>query len=206
MKFLRVISVVLGPLLANLAGSAQPEVFTSPTAGFQLTKPADWHYVTAAENLENLKAAELNDAELKAAMEKYATAPLVAMMKHAEPYDDLNPSFKVNVKPYGPLKGKSATELLGLILPQLSKAFPDFQLVQAPKAMEVAGIKSAYARIHYTLRIPDGRTFPTASELWIVPHGDYFFLIGAGTRQDEATGTRAEVQDILRTVKIAHAP
>src|SRR5262245_4472570 len=30
-------------------------------------------------------------------MLKYATAPLVAIMKYFEPYDDLNPSFKVNI-------------------------------------------------------------------------------------------------------------
>jgi hypothetical protein len=40
------------------------------------------------------------------------------------------------------------------------------------------------------------------SELWIVPRGDYFFMIGAGTRQDEKTGTRKEIQEILKTVKI----
>jgi len=44
--------------------------------------------------------------------------------------------------------------------------------------------------------------FPTASELWIVPRGDYFFLIGAGTRQDEKTGGRDEIRSILGTVRI----
>jgi hypothetical protein len=35
-----------------------------------------------------------------------------------------------------------------------------------------------------------------------VPHGDYFFLLGAGTRQDETTGTRAEIRAIVDSVKI----
>ena len=158
--------------------------------------------MTATQNLENIKAVKLPDAEFHAAMQKYATAPLVAMMKYPEPYDDVNPSFKVIIKPLGDLKGKSPEELISLSIPQFQRMFKDFVLVQAPTEGAVSGMKSAYARINYTMEIPDGRTFPTTSELWIVPRGDYFFMIGAGTRQDEKTGTRDEIRAILETVKI----
>ena len=178
------------------------DVFQSPTAGFQLTKPTEWTYVSATQNLENIKAVKLSDEEFHAAMQKYATAPLVAIMKYPEPYDDLNPSFKVSIKPYGELKGKAPEELINLFIPQLQKIFKDFVLVQAPTEAVVSGMKSAYARMNYTLEIPDGRTFPTTSELWIVPRGDYYFTIATGTRQDEKTGTREEIRAILETVKI----
>ena len=56
-------------------------------------------------------------------------------------------------------------------------------------------------KIHYSLQVPDGRTFPTTSEMWIVPKGDYFFMIGAGTRQDEKTGSRREIQQIVDSIK-----
>lgn len=77
----------------------------------------------------------------------------------------------------------------------------DVVLVQAPTEVMVAGVASGHARIHYTMELADGRSFPTASELWIVPRGDYFFMIGAGTRQDEKTGTRAEIQGILNSIQ-----
>jgi hypothetical protein len=189
-------------LWVSVGLSDDTDAFQSPTAGFQVTKPSDWTYVTAKQNLENIKAVKLSDEEFHAAMQKYATAPLVAMMKYPEPYDDVNPSFKVNIKPYGGLKGKAPEELINLVIPQVQKAFKDFVLVQAPTEAVVSGMKSAYARMNYTMEIPDGRTFPTTSELWIVPRGDYFFMIGAGTRQDEKTGTRDEIRAILETVKI----
>jgi hypothetical protein len=126
------------------------------------------------------------------------------MMKYPEPYDDINPSFKVNIKPLGQLQGRTAIELVGMILPQLQKAFKDYQLVQPPVETEVSGLKAAYARINYSLETTDGATFPCTSELWIVPRGDYFFLLGAGTRQDETTGSRSEIQGILNSVKIDH--
>ncbi|MES2489667.1 MAG: hypothetical protein V4607_07725 [Pseudomonadota bacterium] len=187
---------------AGTAVAADSDAFNSPTAGFQVTKPAEWSYITAAQNMDNIKAMKLNDEEFHAAMQKYATAPLVAMTKFPEPFEDTNPSFKVNLKPYGALKGKSPKEIISLVLPQFQKLFKDFVLVQPPSEVVVSGIKSAYVRINYTMEIPDGRSFPTTSELWIVPRGDYFFMIGAGTRQDEKTGTREEIQSILKTVKI----
>lgn len=185
---------------ASLAGD--PNVFSNATAGFQLTKPTEWHYITAAQNMKNIRAMKLSDEEFQAAMQKYATAPLVAMMKYPEPYEDVNPSFKVNLKPYGGLKGKSPEDIINLVMPQFRKTFKEFVLVQPPIEVVVSGIKSAYARMNYTMEIPDGSTFPTTSELWIVPHGDYFFMIGAGTRQDEKTGSRKEIEEILKTVTI----
>ncbi len=190
-------------LVAAFAAQADdPNAFVNEAAGLRLTKPADWVYVTAAQNLENLKAIKLTDAEFHATMQKYATAPLVAIMKHEEPYEDVNPSFKVNLKPYGSLKGKTPVELVEFVIPQIGKVFKDFAIDQAAMEVEVAGVTSAYARVNYTMEIPDGRTFPTTSELWIIPHGEYFFMIGAGTRQDEKTGTREEVQEILKSIKI----
>jgi len=187
---------------ATSALADDPNLFVNEAAGLTLQKPDHWVYVTAAQNLENLKAMKLNDAEYHAAMQKYATAPLVAMMKHKEPFEDVNPSFKVNLKPYGAHKGKTPVELLEFIVPQIEKVFRDFALSQTPIQVSISGIESAYARIEYTMEIPDGRTFPTTSEIWIVPHGDYFFMIGAGTRRDEKTGKREEIRDILNSIHI----
>lgn len=205
MKVIRDILFAVALLLwAVVCISGDADVFKNPTVGFQITKPADWNYITAVRNMENIKSMKLTDEEFQAAMQKYATAPLVAIAKYPEPYDDVNPSFKVNIKPYGDLKGIGPKEIIRLVLPQLQNAFKDFELVQLPTEVSVSGITSAYARMNYTMEISNGRTFPTTSELWIVPHGDYFFMIGAGTRQDEKTGNRDEIQEILRTVKIEH--
>jgi len=173
------------------------------TAGFEITKPAGWQFITAEQNLENIKRTTLNDSEFHAAMLKYATAPLVAMTKYAEPFDDVNPSLKVNIKPLGQLKGMTATAIINLITPQFQKVLKDFVVVEPPMAVTVSELSGAYMRMNYSMQIPDGRTFPTTSELWIVPRGEYFFMIGAGSRQDEKTGLRSEIQSILSTVRIS---
>ena len=184
-----------------LAGDTE-NTFRSVTVGFELTKPESWRFLTAEKNLENLKRTKLSDEEFQELMLKYATAPLVVIAKHPEPFDDLNPSFKVNVRPFGKLKGADPKQILAMLSVQFKNVFKDYEVLQEPTDTEVSGIRSGYMRINYSIQIPDGRTFPTTSELWIVPRGNYFFMIGAGTRQDEKTGTRKEIQEILQTIKI----
>ncbi len=190
-------------LISGMAYAGDSDnTFRSVTVGFEITKPESWHFLTAEQNLENLKRTKLSDEEFKQLMLKYATAPLVAMTKHPEPFDDLNPSLKVNVRPFGQLKGTDPKQILAMVSVQFAGIFKDYEVVEGPIDTEVSGISSGYLRFNYTIEIPDGRTFPTTSEVWIVPRGDYFFMIGAGTRQDEKTGTRKEIHEILKTAKI----
>lgn len=200
MKYIKLF-LLLSFLLTGTA-YANENTFKSITVGFEITKPKEWSFVTAQQNLDNIKRTKLSNEEFKELMLKYATAPLVAMTKYPEPYDDLNPGFKVNIKPFGQIKERDGKEVISLILPQLQKMFKDFQITQPPVDTQVAGFKAGYVRINYSLQIPDGRTFPTTSELWVVPRGDYFFMIGAGTRQDEKTGRRKEIEQIMKSIKI----
>lgn len=178
----------------------QSDVFTNPRAGFEVTKPVGWHYVPAEQNLENLKAAKLSDQEFQMAMLKFAKTPLVAMTKFPEPYNDLNPTFKANIKLFA--KGKTPADIIGAMLSTYKKSSKNFKLVQPPTEVEVSGIKSAYTRMDYSLQIPGGPAFPITSELWIIPRGDYFFVLSADTRPDDKTGSRREIANIIRSVKI----
>lgn len=197
-----VLSVVASISLSPLANAEDKNKYSNPTVGISLSKPEGWQFATADEVAENLKRTKLSDEDFQKQMEKYATAPLVALVKHPEPFDDLNPSFKVNIKHLGNLPPKDPKKILSLITTQFPKLFKDYQIVTAPTETKISGLVAAYAKIHYSLEIPDGRSFPTCSELWIVPRGSYFFMIGAGTRQDESTGKRGEVQAILKSLKL----
>jgi len=197
---MKLLQLLILSLLSSFALADTPNQFVSSTVGFEMTKPTEWQFVTAQENLENIKRLKLDDEEFHQKMVKYSTAPLVAIMKYPEPFDDLNPSFKVNIKPLGQLKGIDPKKILGLILPQIQKVFQDFSLVQPPVDAEVSGLKAAYMSINYSLVVPDGRKFPTTSEMWVVPRGDFFFMIGAGTRQDEKTGSRKDIKKILNSI------
>lgn len=186
----------------SISSASASDQYVNPTLGLSVTKPSAWVFISAADVAENLERTKLDDKEFEARLQKYASAPLVAIAKHPEPFDDINPSFRLQAKPYGALKGKSPEALLQLVLPQMTRVFKDAVVTQTPTQATVAGISSAYGQIEYTMESPDGRSFPITSEIWIVPRDDHFLLIGAGTRQDEKTGTRQEIRDILDTLTL----
>ena len=201
MRFTK-LGVLVLTLITVPAHSVASDIFESATVGFYVEKPTDWHFVTAEQVMDNLERTQLSSEEYRELLLKYANAPLVAMTKYEEPFDDLNPSLKVNVKPYGDLDRSDPKTILNLVIPSFERMFNDFEVLEGPSDTLVSGISSAYVRIAYSLPVPDGRVFPTTSELWIVPHGDYFFMVGSGTRTDEKTGTRKEIEAILDTVVI----
>lgn len=180
----------------------ETNAFSNPTLGFAVTKPAHWQVVSAEGYAENLGRVKLEDEEFQEKMQKYAQVPFIAFMKYPEPYDDVNPSFKVNIKPLGQFLGKDSKEIINTLLPTFKQAFRDFQIIEGPMDVNISGIKSAYVRIHYTMAIPDGRTFPTCSELWIIPRGNSFFMIGIGRRQDASAEDLEDIKQIVSSIKI----
>jgi hypothetical protein len=182
MKLAR-IALALGLSLATPAHADDPakaEVFKDAKTGFEIAKPEGWYYFGRERRVR----------------------PLVAFSKYREPYDDLNPSFEVHVRPIADLQGMGLPEGLRPIL-EMQRSVLGARVAQGPSVAEVAGKQAAYARLEYTAETPEGLELPVTSQLWAVPDGDHFFLVDAGTRQDEKTGTRKEIEAILRTIRIA---
>src|SRR3990167_235267 len=90
-------------LLSFQLHAAENNLFKSEIAGFEVTKPADWQFVTVEQDLENVKTVVQGLKGSKVSL-KRTTAPLVAMMKYPKPYDKLNPTFKVTLNPMDDLK------------------------------------------------------------------------------------------------------
>lgn len=187
--------------LAFSSTSIAQETYSNPTLGFSIAKPAEWHYATAEQHRENLSRADFANPEFKKLLTQYARTPFIAIMRFQEPYDDLNPSVRVNARELGALKGAPPEKIVELIATGIQRQFKDFKIEEGPTAKSVGGHPAGYVRIAYTMEAA-GRAFPTLSELWAVPRGDLVFLIGAGMRQDGKTGSRADVQSIIDTIKI----
>ena len=204
MKKITLSAIVLSFLVSFAAAQTDSNTYNNPTVGLSVTKPAEWHFLTAEQNQENLERTKLNDDEFHEFMKKYATAPLVIMTKYEEPYNDLNPSLKVNIKPLGRLPGDNPGQIMELILPTLERVFDEFSVDYGPVDTLLSGLKASYVRVHFTMMVSDTTGYPTCSELWIVPKGSFFFIIGIGTRQDEKTGKRKEVEEILTSLQISN--
>jgi hypothetical protein len=180
---------------------AQGERITIPTLGLSVVRPVTWSTITADENVRNLRSVDMDDRQLQDLAVRYANTPIIAFSKYKEPYDDLNPSFKINVRRLGGFAGHHPEEILEAAIPTLRRMFGDLRVENMPTRTTVAGKAAAYTRLSYTLRAGQS-AFPTISEIWVVPSGPVFFMIGTGTRADEKNGSRAEVRAIVGSIQI----
>lgn len=190
-------------MLLGISGvaAADSNRFESPTAGIAFTKPESWLFVSMQSTLENRDKVRLDDAELDKQMKSQANPPIAVVMKHAEPYPDINPSFQVGLRPLGTLQDRSAKELVEVALAGMSKMYADFKVVSPATETEVSGLPAARASIYYTLKTTDGGAYPTWSDMVVVPRGRFMFFIGMGRKQGDNLAT-AELEDTLTSVEI----
>ena len=188
--------------LAGVASAAESgNRHVNETLGFSISKPAGWHWMTAQQNLDNLKRARIGSDEFQKQVVQHATAPLVIMTQHEEPYDGLNASFKANIRAFGSLPTRDAQQLLSMILPGIQQQMTDARIVVPVEPVQVDGLAAAHVVIEYTLRSAEGGAFPTTSEMWIIPVGDYFFMLGAGYSQGDAEAKKV-VHATLQSVDL----
>lgn len=212
---MKIVKIIIFLLISNpsLANNLTNDKFERKKLGFSISKPSDWQFVSEKEHLEKLKSIKIANEDLREQLIKLSPAPLVAMVKHKEPFSNLNPSFKINVKPIGKFANSIARitktreilakEILEEIIPNFKQILNNFKVRQKPVSLKISGLDAAYARFDYSLPVIDKKILRVASQIWIIPQKNYYYLIGSITRQDEETGSRDEIKKIIDSIKIS---
>jgi hypothetical protein len=188
------------PVSAASAGDAHR--FHSPTAGFSITKPVNWRFASMEQVSANRAVARLKDKELEEQVRQRASAPLVVILKHPEPHDDLNPSVQAMIRPLGQLQGRKPIELMELVASTLRQAMKDIEFVQPAQELEIQGLPAAWMKARYTVGNAEGREFKTLSRMWIIPRGAFMFMISASGPQEGKDVSDAEFEAILKSITI----
>ena len=154
------------------------------------------------QNYENLKNSKMKDEELKKLSLKMADVPMIVIMKYPEPYNNLNPTLKVDVKPTGDYKGTNPKKILSAMTASMGDFFDGFKIIKGPMDAKIDGMNGAYVRFNTIMKMEDGQSYPSCSEIWVIPRGDHIFMFSANTRQDEKNCKRDEIRKIIDTIKI----
>jgi hypothetical protein len=201
MMFVRAIALLAAATVSATSVQAQ-EIFDNKTLGISASKPKTWVTITDTQNRANISKLKMSNAEFQKYVLKHARAPIFAITKHREPYDDLNPSVKITVRPLGRVTKDSILSFAAVVARALAKNIGGAIKIETPKLVQISGFPGAYTSIDYTLKTQAGLSFPTRSQIWLVMKGQLLVMIGAGTRIDEATGSRKEIQEIINTIRL----
>lgn len=200
----KLFTILLFSLISNsLFGQTDSfNTYKNSVLGFKINYDKNWNVLKADDIYNNLDKISLNDSAFNEMIKKNAAIPFFAITKFKEPYDDINPSIKINTKSYGALLGKKLEELYGIMIPQFEKLFNDFKIIEPPKEQILNKTKSVYIKFYYTMKTKEGLEYKTCSEMWMIDRGNYYYLIGAGSKQDESNCSRKEIFEMLNTISL----
>ena len=182
------------------SASASKEVFHHQGAGFSVTKPMDWKYLSPEMVKKASESTKWNDAELEKAIKDNPNSPLVVLTRYKEPYPTLNPSVAVTLVNL-PVEGMPPKDILNMSTEVLRRAYPDLAYVDEVQDANVDGINGAYTKIKYTMAAGD-KKFPTLTRMWLVPRGKIMFTVGMSGPQDGPDVSEDAFKEILKSIKI----
>ena len=189
-------------IFSTVSYAAEADTFRNPCAGISITKPAEWYYMGIDQNYENLKKSIMKSEELKKMSLKMADVPMVIITKYPEPYNNLNPTLKIDAKPSGEFKGTNPKKILSAMTDSMDAFFDGFKIIKGPTETKVDGMVGAYVRFNTIMKMEGGQPYLSCSEIWLIPRGEHMFMFSANTRQDEKNCTREEIRKIIDTIKI----
>ncbi len=199
-RFLALMFLTL--LLASATNATAQELFEYKTLGLKVEKPKSWHVLTDAQNRENLARTQMSDAEFQAYVQKHARAPIFAITKYREPYNDLNPSIKITIRPAGGINKQNLLTVTKQVVTSMMGRVGKVQAMENPKLLSMSGFPATYTSVDYTLKTQDGLQFPVKSQMWFILKKELLVMVGAGTRQDEKTGSRQEIQKVIDSIRL----
>ena len=182
------------------ATKGSDEVFHHAGAGFSLTKPMDWKYLSPEMVKAASESTKWNDAELEKAIKSNPNAPLVVITRHLEPYPTLNPSVAITMVNL-PVEGMPPKDILNMSTEVLKRAYPDLTYVDEVQEANVGGINGAYTKIKYTMAA-GSQKFPTLTRMWLVPRGKIMFTVGMSGPQEGPDVSEETFMKILKSIKI----
>lgn len=182
------------------ASKGADKVFHHEGAGFSLTKPMDWKYLSPKMVKSASESVKWNDAELEKMIKQNPNAPLVVITRYQEPYPTLNPSVTVTMVNL-PVEGMPPKDILNMSTQVLKRAYPDMTYVDKVQDANVDSINGAYTKIKYTMAA-GGQKFPTTTRMWLVPRGKVMFTVGMSGPQEGPDASEKTFQKILSSIKI----
>lgn len=174
---------------APILRAVDESTYRNSALGFSITKPSTWVFDTRSSDAD---AGGVSVSPVK----------IVGISRYKEPYPDLNASLAVSFVAREKVAVTVPKTLARIYLNRIEQRYADAAIQEGPDEVTVAGFSGAYARVFFEAQSPEGQRFPASAEVWVLTVGELFCVATAESRQDEKTGSRKEIWQILETMKM----
>ena len=200
MNMLRCAVVIALSLFLLPIAAQDADRFESASAGFSLSKPAGWTFVSRGRVARSSPNADVSAEELQKAIDQQETVPLVAMIKDQAPF---NPDFQVTLIPRNQNLAKASPKqiLELLVLPAVQKGSPGLTLESPVRELKVSGHPAAEYVATDTVRTR-AMAVPVRVRAILVARGKFFYLIDMVAPAAGGDQTSEEFAKILSSIAI----
>ncbi|MGB5809727.1 MAG: hypothetical protein WBG86_04300 [Polyangiales bacterium] len=184
-----------------------PDLYSNRAVGISLRKPSSWFFVHGSWNRGLLDRVTLSDEEMGSMMKRFATEPVILIMKYEDTHDGLIPLFKVVARPLGALRDASLDELAALMVRMLPHMSEELMEVDDVGRTTIAGRPAAHLKLRTTFK--DARTgeqYQSIGHNWMVKRGDQLFMLGGSGPAEGPDAPLKDFEAILETVVIEPRP
>lgn len=179
------------------------KIFTSTLLGIELQYPNNWNLLSTDDFYEQLENIKTENKYFNENVAKLANKPLLALSRYELDYDDLNPTFKISIKPYGAIKQNALGEILVFIFEQFKSIFKNFRVRIPPKLVQLDNKEAYYGKVYYSIKSTLDIEFHVCSEIWLIHKGFYFIMIAAATNHNGEKHIKDDINKIIKSLKIA---
>lgn len=170
--------------------------FTDPAAGLGVTRPATWQFVDLAKPVVDA------GADGAAAPAKPPLGPVVEMRKLDGVTTALKPNFKATLKAFGEIPREDAKWFFETTVASVQAHMPGATLTTPVHAVKVGGRDGLHAAIEAAAPSSEGVVETGTVELWMVPLGDVYYLLGGSYPRDDRAA-QAEFRSIIASLELA---
>ena len=179
------------------------ERLTNATLGLSIERPDDWCNLSESQIADDHRLVDVDNAALADALRKYSGPPVFAFFRCRTEQEGVAATVKVGTEPADPSAHQSGQDALRAMLRLFSKLVGDVNVATAPETVTLAGKPSGYMALTFTLKA-NGKPYSVASEMWAIPQGKHFILVGATYPPNDKTDAQAAVMKIVTSLQLTH--
>lgn len=191
-------------LVMSVIALAEDNVFTDKQAGFALSKPGSWFFLTPENMRDNRARFIFSDPMQKALFIEQGRMPLVVIAKYeaASDSDGFAPSVSVMPVDVSAYDGFPLSTVMAHHHVVVRTAGRGFKYLKPPTDMPFHGQTAGYSEMRHTVEGSSGDYFEVHTRLWLIPRQGEALAIVLSAPEEGLDQVENEFDEILEAIEL----